>query len=105
VTAPPRETQPERTALAWQRTGLGVLGVAVLLGHGAVQRSRPALLVVAGAVALLGLALLGGVGPLRYRRLRAAVPGPVAAPRAAAAAAGVVVATAAAAVAAVFTLR
>ncbi|WP_369258476.1 hypothetical protein [Geodermatophilus amargosae] len=32
----PRETQPQRTAPAWQRTGLGVLGGAALLGHAAV---------------------------------------------------------------------
>ncbi|TFV63095.1 UNVERIFIED_ORG: DUF202 domain-containing protein [Bacillus sp. AZ43] len=66
---PPVETQPERTALAWQRTGLGVLAVAGLLAHGAVRDRDPAVLVVAGAAALLGLAVLGGLAPVRYRRL------------------------------------
>ena len=66
----PGETQPERTALAWQRTGLGVMGVAGLLGHGAVRGEQPALLVLAGTSALLGLVVLGGLAPVRYRQLR-----------------------------------
>jgi putative membrane protein len=64
------ETQPERTALAWQRTGLGVLGVAGLLGHAAVDKDSPVALAVAGVVALLGLGVLGGLAPVRYRRVR-----------------------------------
>jgi putative membrane protein len=80
---PPAETQPERTALAWQRTGLGVLAVAGLLGHRAVEQERPALLVLAGAGALLGLVVLGALAPLRYRhvRRRVAVGTGAAAPR------------------------
>jgi putative membrane protein len=66
----PVETQPERTALAWQRTGLGVLAVGGLVSHGALQERSPLLLVVAGATALLGLAILGGLAPVRYRRLQ-----------------------------------
>jgi putative membrane protein len=69
VTAP-RETQPERTALAWQRTGLGVLAVAGLLGHRAVEDERPLLLVIAGVAALLGLVVLGALAPVRYRDVR-----------------------------------
>lgn len=65
----PVETQPERTALAWQRTGLGVLGVGGLVSHGALKAMNPLLLVVAGSTALLGLAVLGGLAPVRYRRL------------------------------------
>jgi putative membrane protein len=64
------ETQPERTALAWQRTGLGVLAVGGLVTHGALQGKSPLLLVVAGCTALLGLAILGALAPVRYRRLR-----------------------------------
>lgn len=64
------ETQPERTALAWQRTGLGVLAVGGLVSHGALKATSPLLLVVAGCTALLGLAILGGLAPVRYRRLR-----------------------------------
>jgi putative membrane protein len=64
------ETQPERTALAWQRTGLGVMAVAGLLGHGAVENRQAVLLVVAGVAALLGLAVLGGLAPVRYRQVR-----------------------------------
>jgi putative membrane protein len=67
----PVQTQPERTALAWQRTGLGVLAVAGLIGHRAVEDERAALLVLAGATALLGLAVLGVLAPARYRDLRA----------------------------------
>ena len=66
----PVETQPERTALAWQRTGLGVLAVAGLLGHRAVVEERPLLLVLAGTAALLGLAILGALAPARYRDVR-----------------------------------
>lgn len=66
----PVETQPERTALAWQRTGLGVLVVAGLLGHRAIEDERPLLLVLAGASALLGLAVLGALAPARYRGVR-----------------------------------
>jgi len=69
----PAETQPERTALAWQRTGLGVLAVAGLLGHRAVEEERPVLLVLAGAAALLGLAVLGALAPARYRGIRRTV--------------------------------
>jgi putative membrane protein len=69
----PVETQPERTALAWQRTGLGVLAVAGLLGHRALEQERPVLLVLAGAAALLGLAVLGGLAPGRSRDIRARV--------------------------------
>ena len=79
----PVQTQPERTALAWQRTGLGVLAVAGLLGHRAVEDERAVLLVLAGAAALLGLAVLGALAPARYRDVRAslAAAGGAAAPR------------------------
>lgn len=72
MTRPPpatTETPPERTALAWQRTGLSVLAIAALLGHGAARSGRPILLVVAGTVALLGLGVLGGLAPARRRQL------------------------------------
>ena len=79
----PLETQPERTALAWQRTGLGVLAVAGLLGHRAVEHGRPALLVPAAAAALLGLVVLGALAPRRYRDVRRGLGArSVAAPRA-----------------------
>jgi putative membrane protein len=70
MTAGPVETQPERTALAWQRTGLGVLAVAALLVLGAMRKESPVLLGVACVVALLGLGTLAGLGTARYRRLR-----------------------------------
>jgi putative membrane protein len=66
----PAETQPERTALAWQRTGLGVLAVAGLLAHRAVEEERPVLLVLAGTAALVGLVVLGALAPVRYRGVR-----------------------------------
>ena len=65
----PMETQPERTVLSWQRTGLGMLAVAGLLAHRAVGSERPALLVAAGATALLALGVLGRLGPARYRQV------------------------------------
>jgi putative membrane protein len=66
----PRETQPERTALSWTRTALGAVAVAALIGHRAVVGGHPALLVPAGVCALLGLALVSGVGAVRDRRVR-----------------------------------
>ena len=86
MTSPGRpwaETQPERTAQSWQRTSLGMLGVAGLLGHGAVRTGRPALLALAGCVALIGLFVLGGQAPARRRELHrvAAADVDAAAPR------------------------
>jgi len=68
-----RETQPERTDLSWQRTGLGVLAVAGLLARAAAIGGAPARLVLAGAVAVLGLGVLGALAPLRARAVRRAV--------------------------------
>jgi putative membrane protein len=73
VSTPGGGTQPERTALAWQRTGLGVLAVSGLLGHRAVEEGRPVLLVLAGVAALLGLVVLGALAPVRYRDVRRGV--------------------------------
>jgi putative membrane protein len=103
VSARPVDTQPERTGLAWQRTGLGVLAVAGLIGHGAFVGSARLLLVPGGVVALLGLFLLGALARIRYRRLLRAVAAgaPTAAPGLAALATGIVVAVAIAAGAAV----
>ncbi|MDK3257217.1 DUF202 domain-containing protein [Blastococcus capsensis] len=94
----------ERTDLSWQRTGLGVLAVAGLIGFRAVAADRPALVVAAGLAALIGLGILGGLAPLRYRRLRhqRAAGESVASPAlVGAATAGVVVTALAAAVAVV----
>jgi putative membrane protein len=99
--SPPLETQPERTALAWQRTGLGVLAVGGLVTHGALQARSPLLLVLAGSTGLLGLAVLGGLAPVRYRRLRHVPQAGAAVPRLLAAATGVVVLTGVAALLAV----
>jgi putative membrane protein len=82
------ETQPERTALAWQRTGLGVLAVGGLLGHRALEHRSAVLVVVAAVVALLGLGVLGGLAPARYRQVQRRA---AAAPRMVTAAAGAVV--------------
>jgi putative membrane protein len=92
----PAETQPQRTALSWQRTGFGLLGVAALLGHVAVREGRVLPAGAAAVVALAGLAVLAGVAPRRARQLARR---PAAAPRAGAlATAAVVVAALAAAV-------
>ena len=55
----PRETQAARTALSWQRTGLGVLGVAGLLLRAAVEHADLLLVAVAAVVAVAGLVVLG----------------------------------------------
>ena len=68
-----RQTQPERTVLSWQRTGLGVLAVAGLLARAAATHGAPVRLAVAGVVALLGLGVLGGLAPLRARAVERAV--------------------------------
>ncbi|PRY49236.1 putative membrane protein [Geodermatophilus tzadiensis] len=88
------ETQPERTALSWQRTGLGLLGVAALLAHRAALSGRVRSLALAAVVALTGLAVLGVLAP---RRARALTRAPASAPAAAALATGAVVLTAVAA--------
>ena len=46
---PPVETQPARTALAWQRTGLGMLLVAGLLARSTVLAEDPLLVVPTAA--------------------------------------------------------
>jgi putative membrane protein len=79
VTSPPAGT---RTLLAWQRTGLGLIAVAALLGARAFNTGSESLLITAGAAALVGAAVMGVLAPLRYgelRRRRAAGEG-VAAP-------------------------
>jgi putative membrane protein len=103
----PVETQPERTALSWQRTGLGIMGVAGLLGHRALESEQPVHLAVAGIAALFGLGLLGGLAPIRYRQVRRGLPsGTVAPPRKVAFAVTLaVVATGIAALVAVLTPR
>lgn len=79
----PADVSPaERTDLAWQRTGLGLLSVGGLLGARALTSAAPALLVVAAIAVAIGLAVLGVLAPLRRRSLRrddAAAPGAVAA--------------------------
>jgi putative membrane protein len=101
----PAETQPERTALAWQRTGLGVMAVAGLLGHRALEQHSAVALVLAGLVALLGLGILGGLAPVRYRQVRTRAAGSVSAPRLLTAVTAAVVLAALAAVVAVLTPR
>ena len=104
---PSRETQPERTALAWQRTGLGMMAVAVLLAHAALRSREPGMFVASGAAALLALAVLGGLAPLRYRQVRRTVTdgGRAVAPTVAAAVSGAAALVALAALAALLMLR
>ena len=73
MTSGPMETQPERTALSWQRTGFGVLAVAFLLARIGMQSASRLMLAAACVVALLGLAVLGALAPLRYRQVRRSV--------------------------------
>jgi putative membrane protein len=94
----PPETQPQRTVLSWQRAGLGVLGVAALLGHAAVVSGGVLPVVLAAVVALTGLGVLTGLAPARARSLVPA-PAPAPAPGAVALATAAVVVTALAAAA------
>jgi hypothetical protein len=95
VSSPPRppETQAARTALSWQRTGLGLLLVAGLLARGAAVRGQLLLVVPAAVVAVAGLVVLGVLGPRRQRSgdVAARTGGDARAPRAAALATGLVV--------------
>jgi putative membrane protein len=68
----PGETQPARTALAWQRTGLGLLLVAGLLTRAAAVAGDPLLVLPAGVVAVAGTAVLGVLAPRRRRASRQA---------------------------------
>ena len=101
------ETQPARTALAWQRTGLGVLAVAGLLLRSAAVEGRPVVLALAAVVAGAGLVVLGVLARRRAgSALRAAQrSGDARAPRLAAGATGLVVLCAACALAADLVVR
>jgi len=95
----PADVSPaERTDLAWQRTGIGLLSVGGLLGAKALKSGATALLVVAAVALAIGLTVLGVLAPLRRRSLRR---DDVAAPRAVAAVTTAVVLVAVAAGAAV----
>lgn len=83
MTSPPPGT---RTGLAWQRTGLGLIAIAALIGARGFNTGAPPLLVIAGAAGLLGAGVMGVLAPLRQRQLErrmaagddAAAPGAVA---------------------------
>jgi putative membrane protein len=67
----PADVSPtERTDLAWQRTGLGLLSVSGLIGARALKSEAPALLVVGGVALVIGLVVLTLLAPLRRRMLR-----------------------------------
>lgn len=61
------ETQPARTALAWQRTGLGLLVVAGLLARAAAAHGELLLLLPATVVAVSAIGVLGVLTPRRRR--------------------------------------
>lgn len=67
-----RGAQAERTALAWQRTGLSTAAVGLLLVHaypaGQVVPPWPGLLLLAA-----GAAMAAVVAPVRYRHIEHAV--------------------------------
>jgi putative membrane protein len=94
MSAPRRagETQAARTALAWQRTGLGLLLVAGLLARVAVTEGGAVLVVPVALVAIAGLTVLGVLTPRRRRtsQLAAMTGGPGQAPRTAALGTGLV---------------
>jgi uncharacterized membrane protein YidH (DUF202 family) len=57
--------QAERTYLAWQRTGLGLAAVGVLMMHSAVDGHPP--LVVPGGLTLVAAAVLTARAQHRFR--------------------------------------
>lgn len=65
--------QAERTALAWQRTGLGLLAVGALLLHEAGGGLRALAVVVGLADVATGAVLSVVIARLRYRRTLASV--------------------------------
>ncbi|WP_222192421.1 DUF202 domain-containing protein [Modestobacter italicus] len=87
------ETQPARTALSWQRTGVGLLLVTSLLTRSAAVHGDLRLVVPAAVAAIAALAVLGVVAPRRQRDAQAAAAagGDARAPRAAALATALVV--------------
>ena len=107
MSGPGVETQPARTALAWQRTGLGLLLVAGLLARSAVLHESLPLVVPTALVALAGLVVLGVLVPRRQRGGQAAADaeGDARAPRAAALVTGLVVLAAVCGLAADLLLR
>ena len=74
-----------RTSLAWQRTGLGLIGVGALLGGRAFYNDSLPVLLIAASAALVGAGVLGVLAPVRSRLLqrRRAAGQDVAAPGAA----------------------
>ncbi len=59
----------ERTALAWERTGFGLVGVGALIVHDSRSASSPGPLVLGVAVMVLGAATSVVLAPRRYRRI------------------------------------
>ena len=69
--------------MAWQRTGLGLMAVAGLLAHRALEQREAACSSSSRAWPhSSGLGMLGGLAPIRYRQVRSAAGHrPVASPR------------------------
>lgn len=65
----------QRTVLAWQRTGLGLVGLGALLLHGGSGRAGPSRLVLGVGVAVAGAGLAGVGAPWRRRHVDAALLG------------------------------
>lgn len=59
----------ERTALAWERTGFGLLGVGALLVHDSQQRASVAQLAFSITVMAVGAVTSVVVAPIRYRSI------------------------------------
>ncbi len=67
MSTPPPGT---RTNLAWQRTGLGLIAIAALIGARAFNTGATSLLLIAGAAGLSGAGVLGVLTPIRLSRLQ-----------------------------------
>ncbi len=61
----------ERTALAWERTGIGLAGVGALLLH--LREESTGMLVLGGILLAAALLVVALAAPARYRAARAGV--------------------------------
>ena len=65
----------ERTALAWERTGFGLVAVGAVVVHGSKNLTGPAQITLGIAVVAAGAVTSVVIAPVRYRRIVSDVRG------------------------------